>query len=166
MTLMDAPKYDEAGALRRRRTIYITIFSLGFIVLGWWIFTGAPKDWPWYWNTHWRGAVTVNRFMKAVERDDLVKAYGIWLNDSQWQAHHNEPSSYNFKRFSEDWRGNGASNDFGVIKSHDITAARIYGNVLVLGVLMNGRKTGAVFLAFDPKAHTLGFSSVELYLGP
>jgi len=166
MTLMDAPKYDEASARRRTRIVYVTIFTLGFIVLGWWIFTGAARDWPWYWNTHWRGAVTVNRFMKAVEQNDLPKAYGIWQHDPEWQGHHNQSPSYDFKRFSEDWRANGSSNDFGVIRSHDITAARVYGNVLVLGILMNGRKTGAVFLAFDPKAQTLSYSSVELYLGP
>jgi hypothetical protein len=166
MTLMDAPTYDVAGAVLRRRIIYISLFTVAFLIVGWWIFCGAPKDWPWTWNTHRRGTVALDHFMKAVEANDMQKAYGIWLNDPDWQAHHHEPEGYDFKRFQKDWSPTGESNDFGVIKSYAIPAERVYGNVLVIGVLMNERKSGAVFISFDPKTGELGFSSVELYLGP
>jgi len=36
----------------------------------------------------------------------------------------------------------------------------------VVAVLINGRKSKALFLAYDTKTRTLGFSPVELYLGP
>jgi hypothetical protein len=44
----------------------------------------------------------------------------------------------------------------------------MYGNVLLVAVLINGRKSGALNLDYDPKSHTLNFSppGVELYLGP
>ncbi len=45
-------------------------------------------------------------------------------------------------------------------------AARISGNVLILGIPINGLKSKALFLNYDPRMHTLGFSPVELYLGP
>jgi hypothetical protein len=166
MTLMDAPKYDVAGAVLRRRIIFGTVFSIGFLIVGWWILCGAPKEWPWYWNTHRRGTVAVDRFMKDVEANQMEKAYGVWVNDPDWQAHHYESENYDFKRFAKDWAPNGENNDYGVIKSYSIPAQRVYGNVLVLGVLMNDRKSGAAFLSFDPKSGQLGFSSVELYLGP
>jgi hypothetical protein len=43
----------------------------------------------------------------------------------------------------------------------------MYGNVLLVGVLINGRKSKALFLDYDPQTHTLNFSppDVELYLG-
>jgi hypothetical protein len=44
----------------------------------------------------------------------------------------------------------------------------MYGNVLSVAVLINGRKSGALDLDYDPKSRTLNFSppGVELYLGP
>ena len=45
-------------------------------------------------------------------------------------------------------------------------AARISGNVLLMGIRINGLKSKNLFLNYDPKTHVLGFSPVELYLGP
>jgi hypothetical protein len=36
----------------------------------------------------------------------------------------------------------------------------------VVGVRMNELKSKALFIDYDPTTHTLGFSPVELYLGP
>ena len=49
--------------------------------------------------------------------------------------------------------------------SHKIVAARISGNVLLVGIRINGLKSKALFLNYDPRTSTLGFSPVELYLG-
>lgn len=166
MTLMDAPKYDVEGAVLRRRIIFGVVFTIGFAIIGWWLFCGAPKDWPWYWNIHRKGSNTVNRFMQAVESNQMEKAYGIWLNDPNWKTDDKEPLNYEYKKFLQDWGPNGDQNDFGVIHSHMIAGQRVYGNVLVLGLLVNNRKSGAVFLSYDPESGQLGFSSVELYMGP
>jgi hypothetical protein len=141
-----------------------------FLVLfvGWWLVAGRPVDWPWNWNAHLMGRTTVNEFLTAVEKNDLPKAYGIWTHDQNWQQHPTQNGAYPFARFQGDWSPTSPDNEYGVIQTHKIVAARIYGNVLLVAVLINGRKSGALSLDYDPKTHALNFSppGVELYLGP
>jgi hypothetical protein len=168
MTLLDAPEYDEAREHRRT----VILFSAGGLLLallvGWWLVAGRPVDWPWNWNDHLRGRIAINRFLTAVEKNDLPKAYGIWIHDKDWQRHPPTSGSYTFARFRQDWSPASPDNEYGVIQSHKIAAARMYGNVLLTAVLINGRKSKALNLDYDPKMHTLNFSppDVELYLGP
>jgi len=166
MTLMDAPVFDEVG-YRRNRSILISGAGL-FVVLfiGGWLISGMPVDFPWNWWTHFRGRMTINHFLTAVEQNDLQKAFGIWNHDPDWQKHPQQYAGYPFARFQQDWSPNSSENEYGVIKSHKIVAARISGNVLLLGVQINGLKSKNLFLNYDPKTHVLGFSPVELYLGP
>jgi hypothetical protein len=42
----------------------------------------------------------------------------------------------------------------------------MYGNVLLLAVLINGRKSGALSLDYDPKTHTLNFSPPGVEINP
>ena len=169
MTLLDAPKFDE---VRDRRNRLILSGSAGFVfvlLVTWWLFSARPVDWPWNWNTHMLGRMAVNNFLGAVEQNDLQKAYGIWLHDTDWQQHQAQlPTSYSFSRFQQDWSRTSPDNEYGVIQSHKIAAARVYGNVLLVAVLINGRKSGALNLPYDPRTHTLNFSppGEELYLGP
>ena len=168
MTLLDAPEFDEVRD-RRRRVIRYGAGGL-FLVLfvGWWLLAGRPVDWPLNWNNHLRGRSTINRFLTAVEKNDLPKAYGIWTHDKDWQQHPAQNGAYPFSRFQGDWSSTSPDNEYGAIQSHKIVAARMYGNVLLVAVLINGRKSKALNLDYDPKAHTLNFSppGVELYLGP
>jgi hypothetical protein len=169
MTLLDAPKFDEVRD-RRNRIILFSSAGLVFILLiSWWLVSGRPVDWPWNWNAHLLGRSAVNNFLGAVEQNDLPKAYGIWLHDPDWQQHQvQQPSGYSYGRFQGDWSRTSPDNEYGVIQSHKIVAARVYGNVLLVAVLINGRKSGALNLTYDPKTHTLNFSppGEELYLGP
>jgi hypothetical protein len=75
---------------------------------------------------------------------------------------------YPFSRFQGDWSSSSPDNEYGNIQSHKIVAARMYSNTLLVAVLINGRKSGALNLDYDPKTHQLSFSppGVELYLGP
>jgi hypothetical protein len=168
MTLLDAPKFDE---VRYRRNRMILWGSAGFVfvlIVSWWLVAGRPVDWPWNWNAHLFGRMAVNNFLTAVEQNDLPKAYSIWMHDKDWQQHQAQYSSYPFSRFQRDWSRTSPDNEYGVIQSHKIAAARVYGNVLLLAVLINGRKSGALNLTYDPKTHALNFSppGEELYLGP
>jgi hypothetical protein len=109
------------------------------------------------------------KFLSAVEKNDLPKAYGIWIHDKNWQQHPpTKASSYPFERFQEDFSPTSTDNEYGVIQSHKIAAARMYGNVLLTATLINGRKSKALNLDYDPKIHTLNFSppDVEIYLEP
>jgi len=168
MTLLDAPVFDEVRDRRRRVARYSTVGLLLVLFVGWWLVAGRPVDWPWNWNTFYQGRNTVDKFLKAVEKNDLPTAYGIWINDKNWQQHPAEGGPYPFSRFQEDWSTTSPDNEYGVIQSHNIALARRYGNGLLVATLINGRKSKALNLQYDPKTKTLSFSppGVELYMGP
>ncbi len=168
MTLLDAPAFNEARYRRNRTFLYGGIALLVALFIASWFVAGRPVDWPWNWWTHFAGRMTINHFLDAVEQNDLQKAYGIWTHDSDWQQHPDKNKIYPFARFQQDWSPTSSQNEYGVIKSHKIVAARIYGNVLLAAILFNGRKSGAQDLTYDPKTHTLNFAppGEELYLGP
>jgi hypothetical protein len=168
MTLLDAPQYDPA---RSRRNLLIVQCSAGAIVLlfiSWWLLASRPVDWPWNWNRYLFGRHAVNKFLTAVEADDLAKAYGIWTNDKNWQQHAAQHSVYPYARFQGDWSPTSPDNEYGAIKSHKIAEAARYGNNLLVAVLINGRKTDALNLSYEPKTGQLSFAppGVSLYLGP
>ncbi|MFZ0746844.1 MAG: hypothetical protein WAM85_20740 [Terracidiphilus sp.] len=168
MTLLDAPVFNEARYRRNRAILYSCAGLFVVLFIGAWFATGMPVDWPWNWWTHFRGRMTVNHFLTAVEQNNLSKAYGIWTHDPDWNQHPDKDKVYPFSRFEQDWSPTSPQNEYGVIKSHKIVAARIYGNVLLTAILFNGRKSGALDLTYDPKTHTLNFAppGEELYLGP
>ncbi len=168
MTLLDAPTFDEARYRRNRLIVQCIAGLLLLLFIAWWLAADRPVDWPWNWNAYLFGRRTVNHFLTAVEQDNLQKAYGIWMHDSDWQQHQSRYTIYPFSRFEQDWGPNSPENDYGVIHSHKIAEARMYGNVLLVAVLINERKSGALNLAYNPKTHTIDFSppGVHLYLGP
>ena len=168
MTLLDAPKFDAARERRRSLTLRLVAGAFVLLFVGWWLVSSRPVDWPWYWNRYMLGHVKVNRFLGAVEANDLSRAYGVWMNDANWQQHPQQYSVYTFERFQGDWGSNSPDNEYGAIHSHKIALAARYGNNLLVSVLINGRKSDALSLAYDPKAGTLSFAppGVSLYLGP
>lgn len=168
MTLMDAPKFDEARDRRRHLMLSGAAGLVGLLFIAWWLVAGRPVDWPWNWDTHLFGRAAVNDFLGAIEKNDLATAYGIWTHDKSWQQHPQQHSVYPFGRFEQDWSPTSPDNEYGAIHSHQIAAARVYGNVLLVAVLINGRKSDALNLDYDPKTKTLSFSppGVQLYLGP
>jgi hypothetical protein len=164
MTLMDAPKFD-AERSRRRSQVFSGILAFLFLFLvGMWFFTGRPIDYPWNWWTYWAGERDVNQFLLAVEGNDLPRAYGIWRNDFDWRQHQDKYATYPYERFAEDWGHDSSANDYGTISSHIIVARKLTGTELIVGAMINGRKSKPLFLAFDKKEHTLGFSPFELSL--
>jgi hypothetical protein len=168
MTLLDAPRFDEARDRRKRIIVWSSVGTFTGLVILLWIVSGFPVDWPWHWFAHMRGRAAVNRFLSDVEKNDMAAAYGVWMHDPQWQQHppQNKDSGYTFTRFQEDWSPTSSQNEYGAIKSHDIAAGRFAGNVLVVGIFINRHRSNPLFLAYDPKTKTLSFSPVELYLGP
>lgn len=166
MTLLDAPAFNAAKERHRRELFWGILGGFFALLIAFWFVSGRPVDWPWNWLAHLQGRMTVNRFLKDVEQKDLAAAYGVWIHDPNWKSHPEKSASYSFDRFEQDWSPNSPENEYGSIQSHDIAAARMSGNVLIVGVRMNGLKSKAMFLDYDPKAKTLGFSPVELYLGP
>jgi hypothetical protein len=168
MTLLDAPEFDEARDRRRHVILYSAAGLLLALFVGWWLMAGRPVDWPWNWNNHLRGRITANAFFTAVEKDDLPAAYGIWIHDKNWQQHPTQHANYPFDRFEKDWSAMSPDNEYGKITSHRIAATRMMGNVLQIGIFVNGRKSKAINLDFDPKDHTMNFSpeGVQFLEGP
>lgn len=168
MTLLDAPMFDEARARRNDRLLKGGVALFFVLVIGWWAVAGRPVDWPWRWNTHMMGRITANSFFKAVEKNDLPKAYGIWMHDKKWQEHPKAHSAYSFVRFQNDWAAEGGQNDYGAIHSFRIAATHMHGNVLMIGIFVNDRKSKAINLDYDPHDGTLNFSpdDVQFLEGP
>ena len=86
MTLLDAPVFDEARYRRNRSILYSGVGLFVVLFIGGWLVSGMPVDWPWNWWTHFRGRMTINHFLKAVEQNDLHKAYGDLDSRSQLAA--------------------------------------------------------------------------------
>jgi hypothetical protein len=166
MTLLDAPIFNEARSRKRKQIIYSAAVVVFVLFLGWWFVTGMPIAGPWNWNSYLRGTIATNHFFAAVEKNDIPRAYGVWMNDPDWQKHPATSTFYPYDRFQQDWSPGGDGNEYGSIHSHKIVAKRMSGNVLIVAVRINDRKSHELFLAYDVKAHTLGFSANELYLGP
>ncbi len=167
MTLLDAPQFDAARARRHALFIGIGAAVLFALFVIWWLVASRPIDWPWYWNRYLFGRVTVNRFMDALESDNLPDAYGIWMHDKNWQQHPQRYNLYPYSRFQGDWGSMSPSNEYGPIHSHRIAEAARYGNGLLVAILINGRKSDALNLDYDPHTGELDFAppGVSLYLG-
>jgi hypothetical protein len=110
----------------------------------------------------------VNAFFTSLEKNDLPAAYGVWMHDPAWQQHPNQFANYPFDRFQKDWSPTSSDNDYGTIRSHRIAATRMIGNMLQTGTFVNGRKSKAINLDYDPRDHTLHFSpeDVQFLEGP
>jgi hypothetical protein len=166
MTLLDAPAFDAVRDRRNQTILYSGIGLVVVLFIASWFVAGMPVDFPWRWWTHFRGRMTVNHFLSAVEQNDLQKAYSVWTHDPDWRQHAQQHAAYPFDRFEEDWGSTSSANQYGAIKSHKILAARMSGNVLLMGIRINDLRSNNLFLDYDPSTHMLGFSPVELYLGP
>jgi len=159
MTLLDAPAFDEARARRRLIAGYSTAAGLVVLFILWWFLAGRPVDWPWRWNNHLFGRMAVNRFMADIEKNDLQAAYGVWIHDKNWQQHPQQHGAYPFERFQDDWNPTSPDAEYHEgIHSHRIAAARIYGNVLLVAILVNGAKQDALDLTWDPHTRQLSFA--------
>jgi len=162
MTLLDAPEFDEVRDRRQSLLLKGAAAVIFVVFVSWWLVAGHPADWPWHWDNHLFGRVTINRFLTAVEKSDLSGAYGIWVHDKDWQKHPEKYSDYGFDRFEKDWSSNSPDNEYGAIRSHRIAATRMNGNVLLVGIFVNGRKSKAINLDYDPSTHRLNFSPDDI----
>lgn len=166
MTLLDAPKFDAVRERRVRTILYSSAGAVFALIVAFWLFAGRPVDWPWWWLNHMRGRHTANQFLTDVEKDDLPKAYGVWMHDPDWQQHADKYPNYPYKRFYDDWSRTSPDNEYGVIQSHNIVVAHQYGNTVLMAILINGRKSNALNLTYDPKTHTLNFSPPDMEINP
>ena len=106
----------------------------------------------------------MNRFLTAVEQNDLKKAYGIWVHDPNWEQNKAKHGVYPFERFEGDFGSNSSQNTYGAFHSHEIATAAMYGNTLLVAILINGRKSDALDLSYEPKTRQLSFGPPDAEL--
>jgi hypothetical protein len=150
MTLLDAPQYNVN---RAKLTRNLSIAAIVLILVG-----GFCTFWFWTWPSEHR----ISHFLSVVESGDFNTAYALWNHDPDWQKHPQQYTAYDFDQFQKDW---GPMSDYGKIRSHKIVLSKSVGNGVVVGVDINGGKT-PMFLRVDDKTKQIGFSPVELYVGP
>ncbi len=110
MTLMDAQQYDDTRDRKRRNLIIAGVFA--FLILAW---VGYHlRNYP---ERH-----AVDKFLTALQSQDVQGAYALWVRDPDWKSHSAKYSNYTFGDFSTDW---GPSGQWGIIKSHAIQDATL-----------------------------------------
>ncbi len=158
MTLLNAPRYDEQGETRKLGLLIgsgvllalILMAGVGGYLLGHgWFFSNLPAE-------H-----RVDGFFSALEAKDYNRAYGIWMNDANWQQH---PKKYDYtlKRFTEDWT---TASNVGPITAHHVDISKTdgtgtFGTGIIVAVRVNGDHK--MFMWYERKDGTLTYPAPHL----
>jgi hypothetical protein len=154
MTLLNAPQFDRRRETRNRNllisagvlVVLAAVIGVGGYILGHgWFFSLLPVE-------H-----RINVFLTTLEAKDYPKAYGIWMNDPDWQQH---PQKYDYtlQRFTEDWT---TASDWGPITSHHVDISKKDGSGVVVAVTVNNSQK-KLFLWYERSNGTLTYSPHEL----
>ena len=154
MTLLNAPEFDNRKEKRNRNLLVgvgvllllTALTAVGGVLLGHgWFFSNLPVEHK------------ISVFLSTLEAKDYAKAYGIWMNDPDWQQH---PQKYDYtlKRFTEDWT---TESDWGPITSHHVDISKRDGTGIVVAVRVNNSPK-KLFLWYERSNGTLTYSPHEL----
>ena len=149
MTLLNAPEYDTRRETMKRNLLVgggalILVLALltvsGYLLGHGWFFQNLPEE-------H-----AVSKFLTDLEEKDYVKAYGVWMNDTDWQQH---PQKYDYtlKRFTEDWT---TESDWGPIKTHHVDISKRTGTGIIVACTINGSPK-KMFMWYERSNKTLTF---------
>jgi hypothetical protein len=143
-TLFEAPPYDPAK--ERRKKLKIAIIIAVIVVVGIVIWT----------HRYWREEHEVSQFFSDLQKQDFKAAYGIWMQDPNWQQHPQKYSRYPFNEFYSDW---GPGGQWGLIHTYKILGA-VHpggGSGVIVAVEINGRVDQA-HVWVEKSDKTLSFS--------
>ena len=154
MTLLDAQEIDpEKARKRKNRIVFAIVFLAVVLCIG---LSGFLLGHGW-WYVYWPQEHKVARFFDSLQHEDYNTAYGIWMNDPQWQKHPGDHPKYPFNEFYTDW---GPGGQWGTIKTQKVYGASSCpggGSGIVVDVIVNDRAEHAqVWVEKSDK--TLGFS--------
>jgi hypothetical protein len=149
MTLMDAQQYDEARDRRRRNLMLAGVFAV--LVLAWVAY--HLRNYP-----ERRAA---DKFLMALERQDIEGAYGLWMRDPNWKQHPGKYSNYTYGDFYQDW---GPSGEWGIIKAHRIDCSYSSGSGVLVQATVN-KRAEHTYIWVDKSDKTLHFSPNEIDCG-
>ena len=136
MTLLDAPAYDERRANRTRNALLAAVASVfllliltfaGFITGHGWLFSNLPIE-------H-----RVDTFLSDLQQQKFAEAYGIYVNDKDWQQHPAKYRAYSLDRFTEDWT---KYSPVGPIRAHHVDksvtdGSGVFGTTVIVGTTVN-----------------------------
>ena len=160
MTLLNAPAYDERQA-KRTRGYLIAAVTLCFLLLiltfagiltgHGWLFSNLPVE-------H-----RVNAFLTDIEQKDFAGAYGIYVNDKDWQQHPDKYRSYRLDRFTEDWT---KFSPVGPIQTHRVDKSVTdgsgpFGTTVIVGSTINGKTR--LFLPYQRSDGTLTYPAPHIF---
>lgn len=154
MTLLNAPEFDSRREKRNRDilvgggvvVVLAIVIGLGGFIMGHgWFFSLLPVE-------H-----RINVFLNTLQDKDYAKAYGIWMNDPNWEQH---PQKYDYtlKRFTEDWT---TASDWGPITSHHVDISKRAGSGVIVAVTVN-HSPKKLFLFYQKSDGTLTYSPMDL----
>lgn len=154
MTLLNAPEFNERSEKRKTGllvgsgavALLVIVIGLGGYIMGHgWFFSLLPVE------HH------INVFLNTLEAKDYNKAYGIWMNDPNWQQH---PQKYDYtiQRFTEDWT---TASDWGPITSHHVEISKRTGSGVIIAVKVN-HSPKELFLWYEKSNGTMTYSPYEL----
>lgn len=160
MTLLDAPSYDLRRANRNRNllvslllllVVAIVVTMAGFLTGHGWAFTNLPAE-------H-----RVDRFLTAIEKKDFAAAYGVYVNDDNWQKTPDKYKAYPLDRFTEDWT---KYSPVGPIESHHVDksvtdGSGSFGTTILIGSTINGSKR--LFLPYQRSDGTLSYPAPHIF---
>jgi len=158
MTLLDAKEDDPREARKHKRRIIVAlglfVFVLGIGGLGFLLGHG-------WWFRYWPEEHVVAKFFNALQKQDYKTAYGIWMQDRQWQQHPERYQRYLFGDFYRDW---GPGGEWGLVKTQRVLGASTCpggGSGIVVDVVVNDRAQHAQVWV-EKSDHTLSYPPCEL----
>ncbi|HKD83554.1 MAG TPA: hypothetical protein VKB58_02310 [Terriglobales bacterium] len=153
MSLFEAQPYDPSQARKKRNIIIAIVFVVIILAIFWWQLRFWPEE------------RVVDRFFDALQQQDFKQAYGIWMQDPNWNQHPQRYSRYTYDDFFKDW---GPGGEWGIIKTHRISGAAVphgYSGTpwatasgVVVEVTVNDRIADKAHIWVQKDDKTLGFS--------
>jgi hypothetical protein len=153
MSLFEARPYDPSQARKKRNIIIAIVFVVIILAIFWWQLRFWPEE------------RVVDRFFDALQQQDFKQAYGIWMQDPNWNQHPQRYSRYTYDDFFKDW---GPGGEWGIIKTHRISGAAVphgYSGTpwatasgVVVEVTVNDRIADKAHIWVQKDDKTLGFS--------
>ncbi len=160
MTLLNAPAYDERKENRARNAtiaggvlfaLLIVLTFAGFITGHGWAFSNLPVEHK------------VNVFLTDIQNKDFAGAYGVYVNDKDWQANPAKYKGYPLDRFTEDWT---KFSPVGPIRSHHVDksvtdGSGTFGTTVIVGSTVNGDKR--IFIPYQRSDGTLTYPAPHIF---
>src|SRR5258708_1947871 len=149
MTLMDAQQYDETRDRRRRSFIISAVLVVMFLA------------WVGYHLRNFPERRVADKFLTALQQQNIEGAYAVWLHDPDWKQHPAKYAAYTPGDFYRDW---GPAGDWGIIKSQRIDCSYSSGSGVIVQATINQRSEHA-YLWVDKSDKTLHFSPNDIDCG-